>query len=169
MSRVFVDGVRYIPISKDKSVQKLARILDSNQYITRTVGNQILNEFKREIPAKTNSKNNSQDKHLFSKSNVKKIDDNGHVHFKRGAHPKSQWTIDQLLEIQTQHINGTLTDDSITYFKKMWGFKHGNVSRMVCDVKSGYCDELINEWKQMNKKTHEPQNNPQKRREERGF
>lgn len=151
MNDVRIDGVRYVPVTKNPNshhINRLSRILDKQcPYLSHTVRNNIIKEFKSDeliSVVEPNHEPSKKQEHCFSVSNFDGTDDEGYVIFKIGKHRKSSWTVYQVAEIRQWLTYGKYMSDSdrINQLSEKFDLSHATLRNIICSLK----DEKFCDW-----------------------
>lgn len=179
MTDVLINGVRYVPVSNKPNahhINKLTKILtDDCPFLSRNVRNDIIRKFKDEDiqiekpeKPKTKKTKNPSKGRLYSPSNFKGFDEDGHATFKKGKYNRSEWTIHQAIEIRQWMNHGKLNKDKVKQLSEKMGLTENIIYKLMYNLKEGELDQWIELWlptvNQVKSKTP-IQNNPQKRKE----
>ena len=170
-----INGVDYAPVSKKPNkhhINSLSKILSKRSYMAKSEKDRILNELRKSedivVKPKSEIKNpKNSDKPQFkslSASNIKGIDDEGHLLFNMGRYRVSEWTIKDAIDIQQWYRYGK--NVTVKSLSKKFGFSENVINNILGSFESGVLNPWMDNWhsKQSNKKPP-VQNNPQKRKE----
>jgi len=152
MNDVRINGVRYVPETNKPNnhyVKRLSSVLAKEcPYLSRTVRDKIVRKFELsdvETPKskkKSKSKTPHSSKRLFSIKNIKGIDAEGHVLFKRGRKHTSEWTIYQATEIRQWMTHGKYDKNRISKLSEKLGLSTDIIHKLMYNLEN---DEF-NTW-----------------------
>lgn len=151
MNDVRINGVKYIPESNKPSshhVKRLSSVLAKEcPYLSRTVRDNIVKKFEvanitiKDKPKSENTAPHSS-KRLFSIKNIKGIDEEGHVLFKRGKRLVSEWTIHQATEIRQWMNYGKVDKKRVDKLSQKFGISTNQIYKLIFNLEN---DEF-NRW-----------------------
>lgn len=160
MNDVRINGIRYVPETNKPNnhhVKRLSSVLAKEcPYLSRDVRNTIVRKFEvvgeketklgdeKEKPKfKVNARSPySPRTKLFNLNNIKGIDEEGHILYKRGGNV-SQWTIYDATEIRQWMNYGKPIDNSrINKFSEKFGVSVDHINRLIFNLEN----EEFNRW-----------------------
>lgn len=185
MSKVLIDGIKYIPVTEATQIQmgKIREVLESQGFLSRSAIDDILKELQPEPKAKPKKQQwkkydnstkrsfryNSTHKQLF---NIGRVLENGGIIYKKGKNP-ARWNIQQAMVIR-EHMNKDSTKGmsygDVNAIEKKVKLSKNLIRKILYNIEYGDLTKQIDKWRF--KHLQEPtivgkplENNPQKRKE----
>lgn len=149
MTDVLINGVRYVPETRKPNnhhVKRLSSVLAKEcPYLSTSTRDRIVKKFEfADVVVKENSKAKkkiSPDK-LMKISNIKGLDEEGHVLFKKGRKLISEWTIYHATEVRQWMNHGKPDKHLARKLSEKLGISRNSIYYLMNNLKS---DEF-NTW-----------------------
>ena len=178
MNDVLINGVRYVPETNKPNnhhVKRLSSVLAKEcPYLSRTVRDKIVRKFELSDVETSNSKNKSKpkknatphsSKRLFSIKNIKGIDEEGHVLFKRGRRLTSEWTIYHATEIRQWMSHGKFDKNRVNKLSEKLGLSTDIIHKLMYNLEN---DEF-NTWLDIMVSKNQVQSEEKPKKEDMGW
>jgi len=167
-------GNKYLPENSLIAIETIKEVLQSQKYLSESAIEEIINAFQMVGKSETENSEKSVKRNpkILKETNIKYIDSDGYLHYKKGRSSRSKWNLRQVISIQTKLNRNydNVSEKDKRHFENTLGLSRTSVKVILRNLKDGNLEDIVERWKAttgygIKKKSTPVVNNPERRKE----